>query len=105
MKHVYCIFNLLIGLLDGGWLQNNIVREAGDGSSTLFRKDHWIRGNTLSIRFHRLFELSEYKLASVADMFYFGWGFGEAWKWRRRLLPWEEELLRECVDLLSLIVL
>jgi len=34
-----------------------------------------------------------------------GWGVnGEAWKWRRRLLAREEELVRECVDHLSNVV-
>jgi hypothetical protein len=63
-----------VGLLDGGWLHNNIVRVVGDGSSTLFWKDHWIGGNTLLVRFHRLFDPSENKLASAADMFYLGRG-------------------------------
>ncbi|GAU29725.1 hypothetical protein TSUD_392130 [Trifolium subterraneum] len=32
-------------------------------------------------------------------MFGLGWGVGgEAWKWRQRLLAWEEELVVECVD-------
>ena len=95
-----------IELYCGGWLANNIVREVGDGSSTLFWKDHWLGGNLLSLIFYRLFDLAKNKLVSVAAMFYQGRReFGEAWKWRRKLLAWEEELLRECVDLLSLVAL
>ncbi|GAU11374.1 hypothetical protein TSUD_343650 [Trifolium subterraneum] len=39
-------------------------------------------------------------------MFEAGWGIGgEAWKWRRRLFAWEEELVLECIARLSNIVL
>jgi len=38
----------------------------------------------------------------VADMFARGWGAnGEAWKWRRRLFAWEEQLLGECIVRIS----
>jgi len=31
-------------------------------------------------------------MATVADMYALGWEEeGEAWRWRRRLLTWEEE--------------
>ncbi|KEH29705.1 hypothetical protein MTR_4g049770 [Medicago truncatula] len=34
------------------------------------------------------------------------WGeYGKAWKWRRMLFAWEEDLVKECVDLLSSVVL
>jgi len=33
------------------------------------------------------------------------WGVnGEAWKWRRRLFAWEEELVGDCVKLLTSVV-
>jgi len=36
----------------------------------------------------------------------FGWGEGgEAWKWRRRLLVWEEELVGQCWILLLYVTL
>jgi len=42
----------------------------------------------------------------VAEMYSLGWGEdGESWKWRRRLLAWEEEKVRECCDFLTNIVL
>jgi hypothetical protein len=45
----------------------------------------------MSDRFHWLFDLSENRSITVADMFDLGWGFGgEAWKWRRSLFAWEE---------------
>lgn len=52
------------------------------------------------------FELAENKVIIVVDMKLLGWGVnGEAWKWRRRLFAWEEELTRDCVDMLSNIIL
>jgi len=37
-------------------------------------------------KFCRLYDLSDNKLAIVAQMFYWGWDVdGEAWKWQRRL--------------------
>ena len=45
--------------------------------------------------FSRLFYLVVNKMAAVAEMFSLGWGEGgEVWKWRRRLLAWEEEKLK-----------
>jgi len=38
-----------------------------------------------------LFDLSENKWLTVAEMFDLGWGEDrEAWKWRRKLRGWEE---------------
>jgi len=47
------------------------------------------------------------KLAIVTDMFLLGWDVnGETWKWRRRSYAWEEEeMMRECVDQLTNVVL
>jgi len=43
---------------------------------------------------------------TVAYMFALDWGEdGEAWKWRRRLLAWEEELVGECKNLLHNVTL
>ena len=56
--------------------------------------------------FSILFDLATNKMATVAEMYSLGWGEeGEARKWRRRLLVWEEETVRECCDVLSNIVL
>jgi hypothetical protein len=52
-------------------------------------------------RFGRLFDLSENKSSTVAEMFSSRWeAGGEAWVWRRQLWVWEEEMLRECQTLL-----
>jgi hypothetical protein len=37
-------------------------------------------------------------------MFELGWG-GEAWKWRRKLWAWEEEMVVECRSLLLSVML
>ncbi|AES90772.1 hypothetical protein MTR_4g097730 [Medicago truncatula] len=38
-------------------------------------------------------------MATVVEMYSLGWEEeGEAWKWRRRLLAWEEGKVRECCD-------
>ena len=53
-----------------------------------------------------MFNLKKNKLASVARMNELGWGENcEAWKWRMRLFAWEEELVRECIERLTLVVL
>lgn len=39
---------------DGSWLLDNIRREVGDGSCTLFRRDAWLNGVLLNIRFSGL---------------------------------------------------
>jgi len=59
--------------------------------------------NRLCDNFRRLFELSENKLMVVADMFILGWG--EAWKWWRRLFAWEEKMVGDIKLLLSNVVL
>jgi len=87
-----------------GWFSYHLRREVGDDVGTLFWWDPWLDGGILKDRFSLLFYLSDSKLATVANMFSLGWG-GEAWKWRCRLMDWEEELGSECWALLLLIVL
>ena len=60
----------------------------------------------LRVRYPRLFDLAVVKECTVEEMWRLGWGEGgEAWVWRRRLLAWEEQSVRECSDLLHNIVL
>ena len=88
------------------WLLDNITRQVGDGVSTLFLVDPWLDGKPLYKGFVWLFELSENKFETVANMFAKGWGAnGEAWRWRRRLFAWEEDRLAECVARLTSITL
>lgn len=63
----------------------------------------WFDGASLDVKFIRLFELAENKLAIVVGKHFTV--NGEAWKWRRRLFVWKEELVRECVDQLIRVVL
>ncbi|GAU25950.1 hypothetical protein TSUD_16880 [Trifolium subterraneum] len=84
------------GLVDTRWLLDNIRRKVGDGRNTSFWLDPWLDDGPLQRSFSRLFELSENKEATVADMIVAGSGVGgEAWQWRRRLYAWEEELVGE----------
>ncbi|XP_024634727.1 uncharacterized protein [Medicago truncatula] len=57
-------------------------------------------------RFRRLFDLSVHQDLTVGAMHALGWGEnGEAWRWRRRLFAWEEELVVEIRNLLSNVTL
>ncbi|CAJ2646720.1 unnamed protein product [Trifolium pratense] len=90
-----------VGESEGSWFGEHVLRRVGNGSDTLFWTDPWVDGISLRERFGRLFVLAETKSHTVAEMFVLGWGRGgEAWKWRRQLRAWEEELLGECQSLL-----
>ncbi|XP_024640724.1 uncharacterized protein [Medicago truncatula] len=79
-----------------GWFQNHVSRSLGDGSNVLFWMDVWVGELLLRDRFRRLYDLSVLKGESVASMRVLGWEEeGEAWRWRRRLWAWEEELVGE----------
>jgi hypothetical protein len=68
-----------VGQVDLGWLLDNITRQVGDGKSTLFWTDPWLDREPLCKVYVRLFELSENKLESVANMMARGWSAeGEA---------------------------
>ncbi|KEH30065.1 hypothetical protein MTR_4g060705 [Medicago truncatula] len=95
-----------VGLAEPTWLVDNIVRKVGDGSNTLFWEDAWLLDVPLAVSFSRLFELSENKNVTVREMCLLGWeADGGAWRWRRRLFAWEEELVGECVERLANFVL
>ncbi|GAU48354.1 hypothetical protein TSUD_267790 [Trifolium subterraneum] len=61
-------------MADPGWLVDNIIREVGDGHSTLFWTDPWLEERPLARSFGRLYDLAENKLITVAEMFGLGWG-------------------------------
>lgn len=53
-----------------------------------------------------MFDLANKKLATVANMNSLGWDVsGEAWKCRKMFFEWELELVKECVDLVTHVVL
>ena len=76
------------------WLHGNVSQFVGDGKNTLFWFEVWVGGVSFKNRFPRLFELALFKDASVFDMHLLGWDSERvAWRWRRRLFTWGEELL------------
>jgi len=90
----------------GHWFDDNVRWVVGDGRGTLFWYDNWIGEIPLRLKFQRLFDLSVSKESTVEKMARLGWEEdGLAWVWRRRLLAWEEESLRECSALLNNITL
>lgn len=94
----------IVRLVDGWWFLDSIYRVCG--YSSLFWKDPWVDTTTLCVRFRRLYDLSQYKLTTVDEMYSLGWGLsGEVRRWRGRLFAWEGKLVGECVELLSLVVL
>ena len=94
------------GLVVGRWFDDNIRRVVGNGRNTFFWSDNWLGGVPLKLQFNRLYDLSVHKECSVEDMSTARWEDGSlGWVWRRRLLAWEEESVRECVGLLNNFVL
>jgi len=56
----------------------------------------WLEGMSFKDKFSRLFGLLLLKGVLIFGMHELGWGLeGGAWKWRRRLFAWEEELVGE----------
>jgi len=89
-----------------GWFSDNVCRSLGNGKHTLFWTDVWIGGLSLSVRFSRLYDLSMFKESSVFHMSHLGWGEdGGAWRWRRRLFVWEEQMVGELLLLLHNVLL
>jgi len=90
----------------GKWFEDNIRRIMGDGRDALFWHDIWVGEIPLKIKFPCLYELAEDKEWSVAEASrVLGPDGGSKRVWRRRLLAWEEESVRECSVLLDNIVL
>jgi hypothetical protein len=89
----------------GRWFGDNVEKRVEDGEKTLFWLDNWVDGTSLKIRFGRLFELCLDKEVTVADMCRLGWELGgNGWRWRRRLLAWEEQLWAECCTIVANVV-
>lgn len=58
----------------GRWFDDNLGREIGDGTKTLFWWDPWIDGMILKHSFSRLFDLAVNKMATVLKCFLVGGG-------------------------------
>lgn len=68
--------------------------------------DPWIDDMVLKSSFKCLFDLADNKMATMAEMYSFGWSEdGETWRWRRMLLALEEVQVQECCEILINIVL
>jgi hypothetical protein len=83
-----------------------ISRRMGNGSDTLFWSSNWIGGTPLAVTFPRLFSLCNQKDNLVVDLLEVyeerrSWSFS----WRRYLFQWEEELVKNLIDLLESVVL
>jgi len=88
------------------WFSDHVSRAVGNGRNTRFWVDGWLGGVAFSVRFSRLYDLSLDREVSVSDMFQGEWGIdGEAWRWRRRLFVWEEEMLGDLTLLLQNVIL
>ena len=91
-----------VGEGGGGWLSDRVFRRVGNGRNTLFWTDRWVGDVSVCMSFSRLFDLTLNKSSTVADMYSLGWEVGgEAWRWRRRLWVWEEEMVEEGHNLLN----
>jgi len=72
----------------------------------LFWRDLLLDCAPFIVRLSRLYELAENKMAIVAVMNFIGWRVNaKVWNWRRRLFVLEDELVEECVELLTSVVL
>lgn len=82
------------------WFDNNIRRAVDNECNTFFWTDNWLGGVPLKLQFSRLYELLVHKDCLVEEMARVGWEEGgNGWVWRRRLMAWEEDSVRECATL------
>jgi hypothetical protein len=78
------------------WISDALVKKVGNGVSTRFWEERWIRDLILKEKFPRLFSLSEQKEQLIGEL------FAELFDrsrliWRRSLFLWEEELVDQLV--------
>ncbi|KEH35521.1 hypothetical protein MTR_3g093740 [Medicago truncatula] len=90
----------------GSWFEENLRWVVGNGRNMLCWFDCWVGDMPLRLKYPRLFDLTVWKECSVEEMWRLGWiEGGRVWVWRRRLLAWEEDSVRECSLLLHNVVL
>ena len=81
---------------DCGWFEGHMLRRVGDGSEMSFWFDRWLREVPFCVRLRWLFDLTENKFMTVANLFSVdSEQWGDLWRWRRNLWQWEEEMLME----------
>jgi len=76
-----------VGAEVGRWFDDNLGREAGDGTTTLFWWDPWIDGVILKRNFRRLFDLIDNKMATVVKVPQ-NWSFESVKIGGRMVLSW-----------------
>lgn len=95
-----------VGMGVESWFDDNIRMVVGDSSSTYFWTSKWMGGVPLRVRYPQLLDLAANGGSTVEEMASLGWEEGGgAWLWRRHLLAWEEEEVREWIILLHNVVL
>ncbi|KEH28085.1 hypothetical protein MTR_5g464500 [Medicago truncatula] len=88
------------------WFSDHVSHSVGNRKHMLIWSNVWVGGVFFRDRFSRLFELSMLKGESVFDMCQLGWeNEREAWRWRRRLFAWEQDLVGELRLLLQNVIL
>ncbi|XP_071726629.1 uncharacterized protein [Rutidosis leptorrhynchoides] len=81
--------------------RNSFVKSIGDGSSTSFRKDHWIEDFTLRDKFPQLFRLESSENVLICDRIIFtSDATTSVWSWKR---PTSGRTTTELTVLVSLI--
>lgn len=81
------------------WFKDGLRKLVGDGCETSFWRDTWAGQVTLATHFERLFQISNSKNHTIAEMG--SWCNGNwSWNfsWRRTLFVWEENLLLELLE-------
>jgi len=63
-----------VGVGFGNWFDDNLRRDVGDDTKTLFWYDPWLDGGVLIDIISRLFALADNKMVIVEDMFRVGGG-------------------------------
>lgn len=94
-----------MGLLDSSsvslqnWFLEGVKKIIGDGSRTLFWHDLWSGSVPLSIKFKRLYNMSNCKMMKIQDM---GKWIDGNWtwdlSWRRRFFEWEHDLFNQLME-------
>jgi hypothetical protein len=86
------------------WFGESMVRKVGNGSSTFFWHSNWINDAPLSIKFPRLYSLSNHRDSKVEEFFVRD-DLGGRWSlsWRRALFQWETDLLDKLLQILDFV--
>jgi hypothetical protein len=67
-----------VGGAGGGWFGEGVESKVGDGSDTFFWTESWLDGILLIERFRHLYDLSDRRSSSMAEMATLGWQIGRA---------------------------